>query len=529
MGPAPNATASLPRRQSCNRCYGQKLRCTRSDNRETGACDRCLRKGALCAYSSSLPKGRPSLYRTNEVPVGSKATGTNLNATTTPPATAPIVPESPAVATGLPSAPVTSARPDQQCEDIAPASESEPNADADADQDGDVDMNPHDGAFVLPASMAFADSWASWWPDDTTGDNMLGMIPNPAFHLDPSLEGQSIRPLEFRGAFPSDTSGVSMKNSGCAGQSQTRKDGFGLENDLTENTSINGNSSNGQVTFTTDNDGFKLNITHLSHLSTRLSQLLCSSRCFLADSLDPSRESTNQDTAQQVQLGIKGVFDSLNAWLLHGSPNTKASFGFDLGPTNAFGLLHHVFSSSNHLVEILRHIRVARAPDPSTTAYLSPPASNHSSVSQVETAEMKHSGDRDQDSFLVVHHLVLVCMTLLLNMYVAILVALQRSANALNSPPRARARNSVEPNDHMDAASRVHLQLVSVVQMCSYFIKRQNRALDMILSSSQGGLHAPSSQEHDARQSVSSDAMSDLKTEVEQRLRRLQESLSIIT
>ena len=47
-------------RQACDRCRKLKLRCTRADN--AGVCDRCLRKGAQCAYSSSLPKGRRSKH-----------------------------------------------------------------------------------------------------------------------------------------------------------------------------------------------------------------------------------------------------------------------------------------------------------------------------------------------------------------------------------------------------------------------------------------------------------------------------------
>jgi hypothetical protein len=51
-----------PQRQSCDRCYRQKLRCIRKkDNGDT--CDRCLSKRTRCVYSSSLPKGRPSLRR----------------------------------------------------------------------------------------------------------------------------------------------------------------------------------------------------------------------------------------------------------------------------------------------------------------------------------------------------------------------------------------------------------------------------------------------------------------------------------
>ena len=56
---------SSPKRQSCDRCHGQKLRCPRPSNGRSGACERCIRSKAQCVYSSSLPKGRPSANRKN--------------------------------------------------------------------------------------------------------------------------------------------------------------------------------------------------------------------------------------------------------------------------------------------------------------------------------------------------------------------------------------------------------------------------------------------------------------------------------
>jgi hypothetical protein len=56
-------SVSTPKRQSCDRCHGQKLRCPRPSNGNSGACERCIRSEAQCVYSSSLPKGRPSSYR----------------------------------------------------------------------------------------------------------------------------------------------------------------------------------------------------------------------------------------------------------------------------------------------------------------------------------------------------------------------------------------------------------------------------------------------------------------------------------
>ncbi|KAF5579113.1 hypothetical protein FPCIR_11253 [Fusarium pseudocircinatum] len=55
-------TTAPSRRQSCDRCHSQKLRCTPAGGGRTGACGRCYRHGTQCVYSPSRPKGRPSLH-----------------------------------------------------------------------------------------------------------------------------------------------------------------------------------------------------------------------------------------------------------------------------------------------------------------------------------------------------------------------------------------------------------------------------------------------------------------------------------
>jgi hypothetical protein len=60
--PAITSTTAPSRRQSCDRCHSQKLRCTPYEGSRTGACSRCFRHGTQCVYSLSRPKGRPSLH-----------------------------------------------------------------------------------------------------------------------------------------------------------------------------------------------------------------------------------------------------------------------------------------------------------------------------------------------------------------------------------------------------------------------------------------------------------------------------------
>ena len=480
-----NEVAAAPKRQSCDRCHSQKLRCTRPDNSNTGPCERCIRKGSQCVYSLCLPKGRPSLYRASDGPVAAKGPSQSSSGSSASPSTTPI-------------SPATFVTPDLHHGDFTPVSP--------------------------PESISnFPDFSSSFWPEDHIIDSMMDVMPCSMTGLDPTMELQR---LESAG-FP----GQSMADGMDVGRDHAQEDKRGLGNDLAESISATSGSRGGHYALAADKIGFEVSIAHLSRLSTRLSQLLGSSRRFLADAVEPSCQPKNQDPALQVQLGVETVFKSINAWLLHGSADADTTSRLNLGQTNAFHLLHHVFSASNHLLEILSHIRASvsgSTTNPSAAASSPPQPLGLGSGSHVETSSASSSVDGGHPSYSVVHHLVLVCMTLLLNMYITMLIALQRSADALNTSLRQRARNCAEPNDHMVAASRTHLQLVSVVQLCSYFIKRQNQSLDMMMLSSQALLHTPLSGDYDPLQSVSSDALSDVKIEVDQRLRRLQESLYIV-
>ncbi|KKP04693.1 hypothetical protein THAR02_03173 [Trichoderma harzianum] len=87
------STSTASRRQSCDRCHGQKLRCTRASGSNTGACNRCLRQNARCVYSFSLPKGRPSMYRlhmenSSSSSISRTSSASNLAAAATATATA---------------------------------------------------------------------------------------------------------------------------------------------------------------------------------------------------------------------------------------------------------------------------------------------------------------------------------------------------------------------------------------------------------------------------------------------------------
>ena len=422
------------------------------------------------------------------------------------------------------------------------------NADANHDMDVEISANMSadthsNGAkfFSLPDSMnVFTDLHAPWpLAENLIGDNMLDINLDPIYNWDPTLEAQFHASSEVSGPCLSSSEGYFMGNKGGPGQGRPYENDLGLEADHAETSSMSSSCSG--VTFAADNNGFELGIAHLSRLCMRLSQLSLLTKCDKAEASDPTRQSEDHDPACEDLPAIQTVFKSINSWLVDGSAKTNISLVPEplRGTTTSGDFMHQVFSASNHPLEILRYLHVsivASPPIPSTSCRFllafNQPAPNYSSSSHAQTRKRPPSDasrTSQQSSHTTIHHLVFACVTLLLNIYVDILVALQRSADALSSS--RLVRNLAEPRDHIDEISREHIKLVSVVQLCSYFIKPQNKTLDMILSS-QGSLrHAPSPQEHDPQQLYKHaiDEMSDLKTKVERRLQWLQESLYIVT
>ncbi|KAI0172763.1 hypothetical protein GGR52DRAFT_545984 [Hypoxylon sp. FL1284] len=526
MEPHLNAAARTPRRQSCDRCHGQKLRCTRLDNRKTGSCERCLRSGTPCVYSSSLPKGRPSLYRLSEVTPTSRIPSHGANSSVpsnSPDSTSDV----PGLSPESPTRPVTAVGPDRQCgRDLQV--DSHINTDIQ-----DVDLN------LSNSSDVFSDFWAPSWQDGEMGDNMVGIVASSStYNLDPALKAQSLANFEFPGHIPAESDELS---SGGAGEDGPNMGDAGDDAAMDSNSASNYSCSSSRVMFVADQSNFELNMVRLSRLSTRLSQLLGSSRDFLSRTGDTPRPFESNESVSQIKNGVESLFKSINTWLVYGSvvPNSVSPNQADLGPTNPFDLLHHIFSATNQMLEILQSVRVSvesadSSSRPSTSAGpcpSAPDARGHAETGALAaTSSSRPPGDSSHHhSYSVVHHLVIACVTLLMNMYVTILVALQRSAHALN-PHQAHAADAssgsgpraqlAEPDNRtMDPTERVHLQLVVVVQMCSYFIRRQNQTLDVLVSSSLG----PEAYEP----SGPLNAVGELKTEVEQRLRRLEESLHI--
>ena len=123
--------------------------------------------------------------------------------------------------------------------------------------------------------------------------------------------------------------------------------------------------------------------------------------------------------------------------------------------------------------------------------------------------------------------MLIACNTILLDIYVAVLTLLECDTHA-----RAQTDNTAALGD---------IRLVSVVQLCSYLIKRQHRAMDLYLGAS-ATIAVPASSQHQKRSgsvdsaacnalvtldTATSMAMGDLKMEVQERLGRLQQTLCI--
>jgi hypothetical protein len=325
--------------------------------------------------------------------------------------------------------------------------------------------------------------------------------------------------------------------------------GHGLGSDLFE-------SSSSSIII--DQNGPDIGIARLSQLSTRLYPLHRSS-CTLAETAGSSGQWRDRDQARQSPLIDDAAFKSVSAWIFRVSADVNLLFRTDLQnpaleTTTAGDTLHDAFSASHHLLEILRCLQgdVVTGTLPSTStstvststssstggahldfwASITPPfaqsASNsNENTSCFEQGKVSSSYARpSQYSNTVVRHLVIACHTLLFNIYVEVLIALQHDADL---------RSSCLPSDScVDAAALADIRLVLVVQLCSYLIECQRQAVDLYLSlqfplpslhqHDLSGFHQPSPP---ASTAGNREVMGHLDMQVQQRLARLRQTLRI--
>ncbi|KAL8790219.1 MAG: hypothetical protein Q9213_000750 [Squamulea squamosa] len=357
----------------------------------------------------------------------------------------------------------------------------------------------------------------------------------------------------FLDAFPSLLGWGSAGNNDGDGSTRPRPpsptrihgQGHGLGSDLFDSTS----------TIVTDKNGPDVGIARLSQLSTRLYPLHQSS-CNLADAAGSSSHSKD---CRQNQLIDDAAFKSVAGWLVQVSSNLDLLSRSDrrdsvAESTTAGDTLHDAFSASHHLLETLRCLQADVVPvtssssstDPKSASTSSggprldvwgkftPPLSRSTSNDEDSTYVEKHKGSSSyarpssQYSNTVVHHLVIACHTLLLNIYVAVLIALQHDADRWTSGGNADAAAYTNP------AALADIRLVLAVQLCSYLIERQHQAVDLYLTplslpvslqpQDSSGSQQPGSP---GSTTAHKEVMVDLRMEVQQRLARLRQTLRI--
>lgn len=562
MAPTSNAAAP-PRRQSCNRCHGQKLRCTRANNSGTGACNRCLRQGAQCLYSSSLPKGRPSMYRLAE------ASPTNSNSP--PMHSMPITTVSIGTHQQLPTdnLPATSSN--------TTNTNTNSNTDANTDVDGiyytHVNANPNvnnsssaientrvdvnDDAIKSVPSDAFAWPWQvplNWSDiliDGSDQDSNLHSI----------VDRQTDPGAVFSGDFPNFARSHSSTNSDSDSIARARPMSLTCrDNEYGHYPGNNAFDMNGNTSIIIYSNGPEFGIEQLSQLSTRLYPLHHSC-CSLAKVAEKSCQSMDRNNVRQSPLIDDTTFKSVAAWLINVSTNINFFFPDNLQnplieTTMAGDTLHDAFSASHHLLEILRCLQVNAE---SGALYNTSAASKSAPVSAEggengdfwesttpqsltsapigEPSDFElHNGSNyirapSQCHNTVVRHLVIACHTLLLNIHVAVLIVLQHDADLRSyySP-----RKNVEADLYRDSTALADIKLVMVLRLCSHLITRQQQAVDSYLSPQPPppppqGNNPPISHQSslDASAAVNREVASDLEMEVQQRLDRLRQTLYI--
>ncbi|KAL8923182.1 MAG: hypothetical protein Q9208_004745 [Pyrenodesmia sp. 3 TL-2023] len=513
MAPTSNPPSTTSKKRlSCDRCHGQKLRCIRAGGAsDSDACNRCLRQAAQCVYSSSLPKGRPNMYRVAE---SSAAASKPATVTLTTPEPRHSHPANSYIATG------------------------------------DASTNPHvNEDFSLSGPMDTAWPWLKPldWNDiqlDGTEQDSSQCISNSHPTADPQLDVSTA----LLDAFPGLQSWPSAGNGDIDGSVQEH--GHGLGSEQFDSSSSNGSSTN------MDKNGPEVGIARLSQLSTRLYPLHRAS-CTLAETAASSGQPRDGNQIPQSPRLDDAAFKSVAAFV-HVSADMNLLFRTDrrtpVETTTTGDTLHDAFSASQNLLQILRCLQVDVATDTSSSstslsnsaggAHLDPRAGITSQASQTASTlegngsyfeQRKRSSayarPSNQYSNTVILHLISACHTLLLNIYVAVFIALQHDADRWSF---SRTAGTVDPEADVDLGALADMGLVMAVQLSSYLIERQHQAVDLYLSPQtppqllqQHALASSYPASPPSSTTANQGLMSDLRMEVQQRLAKLRQTLRI--
>lgn len=411
MTTSTNKTSAPLMRQSCDRCHKQKLRCTRAGNNgNTGACDRCFRKHSHCVFSSSLPKGRPSMYADD--------------------------------CTGPKNTDLTNRPPSVLVDDPPPVSKSIEGMSLDLSTDLWPWKEPWNWE---DASMD--------WVDQDMGQSILNqhaMIDAAQIDITmvamPDLLGCTAAPIDVNSDDYAQRQPAPMIATQSLPQSLGHGHGQGSGH-VGESSSTCFRGGNG------DNDDPDVVIAELAHLSVHLSPL----RRSIYGLVGCVESSYHKNQARQKSCIDDATFEAVAGWLSHGhGPANDTINIFSSPPQNppffplpapeggtASAMLYNTFAASRHLLEILTYMQdnvgvsgtsTLSKPTPSTTPSLISASSRNglyfglpmlSSSSLSSSHPHTPGGSPSKYCNNIIRHLVIACHTMLLDIYVAVLAILE--------------------------------------------------------------------------------------------------------
>ncbi|ORY18400.1 hypothetical protein BCR34DRAFT_554153 [Clohesyomyces aquaticus] len=472
------AETTTPIRQSCDRCRGQKLRCERDEERDTGACTRCIRLGSQCVYSHSLPKGRPNPYsrsgsggrsgsrseqngygtdNANRGPTAMKRAGTPITRESVKEASRGDTTANTAFSNAVDT---MTSRPQNWggISGIAAGMEDVGFMDA---------LTSSAGPMPLAAQgLPWLGAWS--WNDSCLDDlNALG--------------GGCVFPAQTtafdeQAAAPPTWSTCSTRGKTGAENASQRGVGLFLEPSFFVETDTLGGKRNdsgiNDLTPASDTRGPSSALAQLTQLSLRLHSLHSSSQALAENVSSPSTPFPTGDAnfkTRQVPAVDKVVFQTLITRLLQdtGDESPRSGSGSGSGspqPSSLGGILQEALCATRQLLDT---IAISRQQQRNTTS--------NSPLTPVPTPTSSESSKTgSQQSSPVIRLLITSCHGMLVSIYTAIFTVLQRDVDWL-SPARC-GELGLENGPLSD------MRLVVIVQLCAYLVYRQQQAVDSYVS-----------------------------------------------
>ncbi|KAJ4287126.1 hypothetical protein N0V88_007748 [Collariella sp. IMI 366227] len=219
------------------------------------------------------------------------------------------------------------------------------------------------------------------------------------------------------------------------------------------------------------NNHASLIIAHLSQLSMRLSSL----RYWSSTAAQvPSSKPRSKDNKNRPQPFLhSAAFKSVTAWLADDQCSAiMSAHHVPLDMSNPYpcpethqgdhsAILRDIFCASHRLLEILRLLQT-------NSSIVQPLASMSRS-----TTSPNINNNSSNHMTPIIRHLVMACNALLLETYGAILTVLHYDVQQYHPNTNAPTSNTLSLTTALG-----NVRLVLVVQLCSYLIERQHRAVD---------------------------------------------------